>query len=153
MIGTGTNGGFKLDVNGTVRVSSFIDCRSYGAFRNDFYVSQGNGAGGFSITQTAGQSYLIGQSSHDMIMGKISGYSFILNNTNRIFGMDDTTPVAVTNASALLTMTSTTKGFLPPRMTTAQRTAIVSPAAGLIVYDTTTNKSYTYDGTAWQAHY
>ena len=57
------------------------------------------------------------------------------------------------DASALLDIRSTSKGFLPPRMTTAQRTAIVSPAAGLIVYDTTTNKSYTYDGTAWQAHY
>ena len=55
--------------------------------------------------------------------------------------------------SAMLQVDSTTQGFLPPRMTTAQRTAIVSPAAGLIVYDTTTNKSYTYDGTAWQAHY
>lgn len=55
--------------------------------------------------------------------------------------------------SAILQADSTTQGFLPPRMTTAQRTAIVSPAAGLIVYDTTTNKSYTYDGTAWQAHY
>jgi len=56
-------------------------------------------------------------------------------------------------ASAILQADSTTQGFLPPRMTTAQRTAIVSPAAGLIVYDTTTNKSYTYDGTAWQAHW
>ena len=55
--------------------------------------------------------------------------------------------------SAMLQVDSTTQGFLPPRMTTAQRTAIVLPAAGLIVYDTDTNKSYTYDGTAWQAHW
>ena len=57
------------------------------------------------------------------------------------------------NASAIFDITSTTKGFLPPRMTTTQRTGIVLPAAGLIVYDTDTNKSYTYDGTAWQAHW
>ena len=57
------------------------------------------------------------------------------------------------NASAQLQVDSTTRGFLPPRMTTTQRTSITSPAAGLIVYDTTTNKSYTYDGTAWQAHW
>ena len=57
------------------------------------------------------------------------------------------------NASAQLQVDSTTRGFLPPRMTTTQRTGIVLPAAGLIVYDTTTNKSYTYDGTAWQAHW
>lgn len=57
------------------------------------------------------------------------------------------------NVSAILQADSTTQGFLPPRMTTTQRTGIVLPAAGLIVYDTDTNKSYTYDGTAWQAHW
>ena len=40
------------------------------------------------------------------------------------------------NASAVLDASSTTQGFLPPRMTYAQRNAIVSPAAGLIVYCT-----------------
>lgn len=40
------------------------------------------------------------------------------------------------NASALFQMDSTTKGFLPPRMTSAQRTAITSPAEGLIVFQT-----------------
>jgi hypothetical protein len=57
------------------------------------------------------------------------------------------------NASAILQADSTTQGFLPPRMTTTQRNAISSPASGLIVYDTDTNKSYTYDGSSWQAHY
>ena len=68
-------------------------------------------------------------------------------------GVSVASSVTNPNASAQLDVSSTTKGFLPPRMTTTQRTAIVSPAAGLIVYDTTTNKSYTYDGTAWQAHW
>jgi hypothetical protein len=40
------------------------------------------------------------------------------------------------NASAALQVTSTTQGFLPPRMTTTQRTAIATPATGLIVYQT-----------------
>jgi hypothetical protein len=44
---------------------------------------------------------------------------------------------------------STTKGLLPPRMTTIQKTAIVTPASGLIVYDTTTNKLCCYNGTIW----
>ncbi|MGD9668833.1 MAG: hypothetical protein AB7U75_07200 [Hyphomicrobiaceae bacterium] len=41
-------------------------------------------------------------------------------------------------ASALLDLSSATRGFLPPRMTTAQVTAIASPADGLMVYDTVT---------------
>lgn len=40
------------------------------------------------------------------------------------------------NASALLDLSSTTKGLLIPRLTSAQRTAIGSPAAGLLVYQT-----------------
>lgn len=39
-------------------------------------------------------------------------------------------------ASAALDVESTTKGFLPPRMTNAQRAAIASPAQGLMVYCT-----------------
>jgi len=38
------------------------------------------------------------------------------------------------NASAILHLSSTTKGFLPPVMTGAQAEAIASPAAGLLVY-------------------
>ena len=44
--------------------------------------------------------------------------------------------VASPDASALLEMSSTTKGFCPPRMTTVQRNGIASPLKGLIVYDT-----------------
>ncbi len=43
---------------------------------------------------------------------------------------------ATIDASALLEMESTDKGLLTPRMTTAQRTSITSPALGLIVFDT-----------------
>ena len=47
-----------------------------------------------------------------------------------------TTSVA---ASALLDMVSTAQGFLPPRMTEAQRDAIATPATGLMVYNTDDN--------------
>ena len=40
------------------------------------------------------------------------------------------------NASAILDMTSTSKGVLVPRMTAAQRAVIASPATGLMVYQT-----------------
>lgn len=52
-------------------------------------------------------------------------------------------------ASAVLNAESTTKGFLPPRMTTAQKNLIATPAAGLMVYDTTLNKLCVYT-TAWE---
>ena len=52
---------------------------------------------------------------------------------------------------ALLQMDSTTKGFLPPRMTTTQRDAITSPPAGLIVFNSTTNTINVFDGSNWRA--
>ena len=61
-------------------------------------------------------------------------------------GIGITTPVA----SALLDVTSTTQGFLPPRMTTTQKNAIASPAAGLVIYDTTLNKLCVRVAAAWQ---
>ena len=55
------------------------------------------------------------------------------------------------NASAVLDVTSTTSGMLVPRMTTAQRTAIASPASSLIVFQTDgTAGFYYYKGAAWQ---
>lgn len=60
-------------------------------------------------------------------------------------GVGTTTPVA----SAALDVTSTTKGFLPPRMTTGQRDAIASPASGLMVYNTDINDVNYYNGSNW----
>lgn len=56
---------------------------------------------------------------------------------------------AVANTSALLDMTSTTKGILIPRMTTLQRNAIVTPAPGLMVYDTNLLSFWFFNGTSW----
>jgi uncharacterized protein (TIGR02145 family) len=49
--------------------------------------------------------------------------------------------------SAILDASSTTKGFLPPRMTTTQRNAISNPAVGLLVYNTTIGCLQINDGT------
>jgi hypothetical protein len=54
------------------------------------------------------------------------------------------------NASAKLQIDSTTKGVLFPRMTTAQKNAIVTPAAGLMVYDTNLNKLCVRTAAAWE---
>jgi hypothetical protein len=54
------------------------------------------------------------------------------------------------NASAILDAQSTTKGVRFPNMTTTQKNAISSPAAGLVVFDTTLSKLCVYTGAAWQ---
>lgn len=54
-------------------------------------------------------------------------------------------------ASAQVQGDSTTQGWLPPRMTTAQRDAISSPADGLMIFNTTTGNYNFYNGTVWQA--
>ena len=51
--------------------------------------------------------------------------------------------------SAILDAESTTKGFLPPRMTMTQRNAISNPAAGLLIFNTTTKCLDLYTGEAW----
>jgi len=89
LVGTTTDAGYKLDVNGTSRFVSSFRCEGQATFIS-------------SIIATA--QVRIG-----------------------------TNPVA---ASAVLDVQSTTQGFLPPRMTQAQRLAISTPAVGLIVYET-----------------
>ena len=56
--------------------------------------------------------------------------------------------INATAATAKLQIDSTTQGFLPPRMTTTQRTAIAN-TAGLIVFDTTLAKLFVNSGSAW----
>ncbi|MDA9333745.1 hypothetical protein N9Q52_01680 [Polaribacter sp.] len=61
-------------------------------------------------------------------------------------GVGTTTP----DASAALDITSTTKGLLIPRMTNTQRDAIVSPASGLMIYQSDQDFGfYFYNGTQW----
>jgi len=55
------------------------------------------------------------------------------------------------DASAAFQIDATDKGFLMPRLTTAQRTAISSPTSGLQVYDTDTSQIMVYNGSAWVA--
>jgi hypothetical protein len=53
------------------------------------------------------------------------------------------------DGTALLDVSSTTKGFLPPRMTTTQRDAISSPPNGLMLYNSTTDKLQVRAAGAW----
>lgn len=61
------------------------------------------------------------------------------------------TAVGGVPVSAAVEVQSTTRAFLLPRMTTAQRDAIVTPANGMMIYNTTTNSANAYEGGAWGA--
>lgn len=56
---------------------------------------------------------------------------------------------SVADSKSILELHSTSKGFLPPRMTTTQRDNISSPPAGLVIFNTTANKLNQYNGAAW----
>ena len=135
-INTTTDAGFKLDVNGTARATQ-ITASTLG---NSFNVGSVN-------VVDFGDGLRIGYSSS---VNKISLFTnsatqgLQVNNGSVSIG-----PQLTPNASAILDITSTTKGFLPPRMTTTQKNAIASPATGLMVYDTTLNKLCVYT-TTWE---
>jgi hypothetical protein len=58
--------------------------------------------------------------------------------------------MATPDPSAMLDVQSSGKGFLPPRMTTVERNNIVTPAEGLVVYDTNEDALFLFNGTEWE---
>lgn len=54
------------------------------------------------------------------------------------------------DASAIVDIQSTTKGFKPPVMTTTQKNAIATPIEGLVVYDATLHKLCVHTDSAWE---
>ena len=77
----------------------------------------------------------------------IDGSTYL--NSQQVYA--STVPAFFSDPSAVLQADSTTQGFLPPRMTTAQRNAIMGgfPTTGLMVYDTDLNQWMGYNGTIW----
>ena len=74
----------------------------------------------------------------------VTNSSFVYNNGNTV-GVNNSAP----DASAILDVNSTTKGLLPPRMTTFQRNAIASPAQGLIIFNISTKCFEVWSGASW----
>jgi hypothetical protein len=72
-----------------------------------------------------------------------NGKTVIANNTTAAYD------VAV-QGSAVLALLSTISGFLPPVMTASQKSAISSPATGLLVFDNDSLQLSVYDGSAWR---
>ena len=55
------------------------------------------------------------------------------------------------DASAILDVIATNKGLLLPRLTDLQRNAIPSPAAGLLIFNTSSNKVNVFNGQYWRS--
>ncbi len=137
LLGTTTEGTFLLDVNGTARVSG----------ASTFNNSLTNTSGGFvhSSTSSSNDAFYTLLSAAVRFYVRANGYC---KSTSSI--VSDTDGIGSISASAILQADSTTKGFLPPRMTSTQKGNIASPAAGLMVFDTTLAKLCVYSGTAWE---
>jgi hypothetical protein len=156
-INTTTDAGFKLDVNGRGR---FI-----GATAASGLVVTGGPSGNdvnlggiiFLGTDTFYKGSFI--YSYDSKLLTINGgdvdgniaFKAATNERMRINSSGNVLINTTTNiASSKLTVESTTQGFLPPRMTTTQKNAIASPAAGLVVYDTTLGKLCVRGASSWE---
>lgn len=96
--------------------------------RDNGNVLIGNGNQGLEVTNAQIAQYLISTGTNGNVFGTFTSF----------------------NTSAIVQCDSTTRGFLPPRMTTAQKNAIVTPAAGLMVYDTNLNKLCVRTAAAWE---
>jgi hypothetical protein len=224
-IGTNTDAGFKLDVNGTARVSGIVTFSgqylnigtslNFGATSDgQNYSATGTGLlcvhqistnanrpafvlyGGF-LAATSGTTNLFGFyqfaisptsgnatfnflnisttsgnradiNTTGTYSGIIRGFYFnptltsttgatiraietevgdvLLGTTSGSLGVGVNTTI---NASAIVDITSTTKGFLPPRMTTTQINAIATPAEGLMAFNTTISHLCVYQAGAW----
>ena len=122
----------------------FIDADQNSAMR---FLTLGTGAtyiDGYSEGTSKAVNYPLFIGSRTNNTGvSVTGSTTEENGTRVIFGS------AVSDASAVVQVNSTTRGFLPPRMTTTEKNAIATPAAGLVVYDTTLNKLCVYT-TAWE---
>jgi hypothetical protein len=164
LIGTTTNSTYKLDVNGTARVSGNILSGTgsyYGADPTVASTSNTTSAylqvSGAASNSSAMLFTKAGDLSTMWNLGTDASNNFYLFrhgiNKDLFKVFDSSTNVGINTSSdvatAQLHITSTTKGFLPPRMTTTQKNAIGTPAAGLVLYDTDTNKLCCYNGTSW----
>lgn len=168
LINTTTDAGYRLDVNGTARVSgdvlltNGILASTSGTTRlqsvlNFFSHNRlgSSGVFGWDIrVSNSQQSFWTydGASGFTRFGSNAYGVEFYTNNTLRTTISQGGDWYIGTNTlvpSAIMTIESTTKGFLPPRMTTTQKNAISTPATGLQVFDTTLNQMSYYNGTTW----
>ena len=89
--------------------------------------------------------------SSKFILSAIFAVSLCAAHSAKAQGVAFNTDGSAADASAILDVKSTTQGMLIPRMDSAHRVAITTPATGLMVYQTdgVTPGFYYYSGSAW----
>ena len=135
---------------GTTAPEAPLDVRSDFSSGSQTLIKIGSTDGGLTNNKEANISYYWAAADNSCYLG-FSGKG---NNSNQMILRGDGNVGIGTTApddDALLDVSSTTKGFLPPRMTCAQRDAISSPPEGLMIYNTATHTIDYYDGSQWMS--
>ena len=145
-------GGIGTFVRMPTNATSTASFRNFANFNNRIDISSGDTTSQQSslfFSHAGTNKWQIGKLSDDRfsIYGVTNAVTPIVINETGEVGIN----VSAINASATFQIDSTTKGFLPPRMTGAQRDLIASPTAGLVIYNTTTNLLNFYNGSVWGA--
>ena len=146
--------GTYIDKNGTLTLGSTASGGQWTRFvgsDTDIYIGQsafskfGYSSGSCSfIEQDANTPLGIGTiSNQDVFVFTNNTIKFTVKNDGKV-GIGTASPAT----SALLDLTSTTGSLLVPRMTTTQKNAL-TPANGMIVYDSTLDKFQGYEAGAW----
>ena len=111
-------------------------------------------SGGSGVVDYIGTQY--GDAGRAGVL-EVRGYSGVhLNGSNTtapelaVRGGQVGVGTAAPDASAALDVSSSSRGLLPPRLSLAQRDAIASPAAGLIIFNTTSSQPNYFDGERWR---
>ncbi len=110
-----------------------------------------DGSSNITISASANAENLSGTNLNENITGSSLTSLGILDNAT-INGKVIVGALTETSSTAILEISSTTQGFLPPRMTLAQRIAITNPAQGLMIYCTncgTYGEPEYYNGNSW----
>ena len=148
-------GGVNAQVGiGTTTPSEVLDVETNDANKTAVDINNtGTGDPKINFQINGNSTFSIGIDNSDADKFKI-GTSALENNTAITIDASQNVGIgtASPNAAAKLDVNSTTQGFLPPRMTQTQRNAIVSPAAGLMVWCTncgTAGELQVYNGTTW----
>jgi hypothetical protein len=93
--------------------------------------------------------YHTGNSNNVLTPNSTTGWVFQTANVTGNIQVKNANVTASKETTAALQVDSTTQGFLPPRMTDAEKNAINAPAPGLMVYDTSANQMSYFNGSGW----